>query len=271
MAPLSKHEDEPPDAEFMAEVADFKKMNSVRSRVDEIVKDPATAEALKPWYRQFCKRPTFNDQYLPTFNRPNVTLVDTSESRGVERITDKGVVAGGVEYEVDCIIYATGFEIGTSLRRRIDFDIIGEGGQSLFDYWSSGIRTLHGHSSRGFPNWFFIGIGQNGLSVNMTAMFDDQARHVAYIIRETRARGAACVQPTAEAEDAWVAEIRKQSAVNAGFFESCTPGYYNNEGNFNEAVGALTREAYGLGVNAFNALLAEWREAGDLDGLELTE
>jgi cyclohexanone monooxygenase len=259
----------PADAAEMAEIADFQKMNQIRARVDETVKDESMAEALKPWYRQFCKRPTFNDDYLDTFNRSNVKLVDTSDCHGVERITKKGVVANGVEYEVDCIIYATGFEIGTSFRRRVDFEIRGRDGQSLFDYWAQGMRTFHGHSSRGFPNWFFVGIGQNGLSVNMTSMFDDQARHIAYIIRETKHRGALAVQPTAEAEAAWVAEIRRLSAANTAFLESCTPGYYNSEGKFSETVGTLVGESYAPGANAFNALLAEWRAKGDLEGLEL--
>ena len=115
---------EPQDAALQAELADFVKMNKIRARVDETVEARDTAEALKPWYRQFCKRPTFNDEYLPTFNRPNVTLVDTSDSQGVERITRTGVVAGGVEYEVDCIIFATGFEVGTAYTRRSGFEAV---------------------------------------------------------------------------------------------------------------------------------------------------
>lgn len=255
------------DLAAQAELADFVKMNTIRRRVDETVQDPATAEALKPWYRQFCKRPTFNDEFLPTFNRPNVTLVDVSESKGVERITETGVVANGVEYPVDCIIYASGFEITTSLKRRVGFEIYGRDGQSLFDYYKDGMRTLHGHSSRGFPNWFYIGIGQNGLSVNMTAMFDDQARHVAYIIKEVKARGATTVQPTAEAEEAWVEVIRSVAILNRDFQNACTPGYYNNEGG--ERSGGLNGQTYTPGINKFNALLAEWRDEGDLKGLEL--
>jgi cyclohexanone monooxygenase len=230
------------------------------------VKDPETAEKLKPWYRQFCKRPTFNDDYLPTFNRENVTLVDVSEGKGVERITAGGVVAGGVEYAVDCIIYASGFEISSAFRRRIGFDIEGRDGLSLYDHYRDGFRTLHGHSSRGFPNWFYIGVGQNGLSVNMTGMFDDQARHIAYIIAETRARGATTVEPTAEAEEAWVEVIRKVAVQNRDFQNACTPGYYNNEGG--ERSGGLNGQTYTPGINRFNALLAEWRDRGDLDGLE---
>jgi cyclohexanone monooxygenase len=250
-----------------AELADFVKMNKVRGRVDEHVQDPATAEALKPWYRQFCKRPTFNDEYLPTFNRPNVTLVDVSAAQGVERITPTGVVANGQEYPVDCIIYASGFEISTAFRRRVGFEITGRGGLSIFDYYKDGFRTLHGHSSRGFPNWFYIGIGQNGLSVNMTAMFDDQARHIAYIIQQAKARGAVTVEPTQEAEDAWVEVIKSVAILNRDFQNACTPGYYNNEGG--KASGGLTGQTYTPGINKFNALLAEWREKGNLEGLEL--
>src|SRR5580658_1449734 len=250
-----------------AEIADMAKMNGIRKRVDDTVQDPATAEALKPWYRQFCKRPTFNDEYLPTFNRPNVTLVDVSESQGVERITKTGVVANGVEYPVDCIIYASGFEITTGLRRRIGFDIYGRGGLSIYDYYKDGFRTLHGHSSRGFPNWFYIGVGQNGLSVNMTAMFDDQARHIAYIIKEAKDRGAIAVEPTAEAEEAWVELIRSVAILNRDFQNACTPGYYNSEGG--ERSGGLNGQTYTPGVNRFNALLAEWRAQGDLAGLQL--
>jgi cyclohexanone monooxygenase len=254
------------DLAAQAELADFVKMNSIRKRVDDAVQDHATADALKPWYRQFCKRPTFNDEYLPTFNRPNVTLVDVSQTKGVERITGRGLVANGVEYPVDCIIFSTGFEITTGLRRRIGFEVEGRDGLSIYDYYKDGFRTLHGHSSRNFPNWFYIGIGQNGLSVNMTAMFDDQARHVAYIIKQTKDRGAIAVEPTQEAEDAWVDVIRSVAILNRDFQNACTPGYYNNEGG--ERSGGLNGQTYTPGINKFNALLAEWRERGDLQGLQ---
>lgn len=249
-----------------AEVADFQKMNRIRQRVDEVVKDPETAEKLKPWYRQFCKRPTFNDEFLPTFNRSNVTLVDVSESKGVERITPKGLVANGREYEVDCIIYASGFEITTSFKRRVGFDIKGRDGVLLHDHWANGYKTLHGFSTTGFPNWFYIGVSQNGLSVNMTAMFDDQAQHIAYIIAEAKKRDATEVEPTPEAQDAWVTTIKKLSVVNRAYLESCTPGYYNNEGDLD---GGQAGQTYAPGINAFNALLADWRNNGELEGLAL--
>ena len=248
------------------EIADFKKMNGIRARVDDTVEEKETAEALKPWYRQFCKRPTFNDEYLPTFNRPNVELIDVSSAKGVERITKKGVVANGKEYEVDCIIYASGFEISSAFRRRIGIEINGEGGKSLFDHFARGFRTLHGFSTRGFPNWFYIGISQNALSVNMTAMFDEQARHIAYIIKETQNRGGVTVQPTQEAQDAWVELINKLQINNRAFLEACTPGYYNAEGSARAGLGA---GIYTPGINAFNKLLEEWRAKGDLEGLEI--
>jgi cyclohexanone monooxygenase len=251
-----------------SEIADFQKMNEIRARVDDTVAKQDAAERLKPWYRQFCKRPTFNDEYLDTFNRDNVKLVDVSDAKGVERITEHAVVANGVAYEVDCIIYATGFEITTSAHRRVDFDTIGRGGKSLYDHWANGYRTLHGLSSHGFPNWFTIGINQNGLSPNMTAMFDDQAVHVAYIIDEVKRRGKRVVEVTAEAEDDWVRQIIALAGTGAtAFLEQCTPGYYNREGA--GTGGSMQNSPYAPGINAFNSLLAQWREQGQLEGMDL--
>jgi cyclohexanone monooxygenase len=252
-----------------SEVADFQKMNEVRGRVDEIVSDPDVAEKLKPWYRQFCKRPTFNDEYLETFNRPNVELVDVSEARGVERITATGVVANGVEYEVDCIVFATGFEITTSAHRRVDFDTIGRDGVSLYEHWADGYRTLHGLASHGFPNWFTIGINQNGLSPNMTAMFDDQAVHVSYIIDAVKQRGGSVVEVSPDAEAAWVEKIVALAGTGATrFLEECTPGYYNREGQVGEGT-SQQNSPYAPGINEFNELLRKWRELGDLDGMQV--
>lgn len=251
-----------------AELGDFEKMNEIRARVDGIVSDPETAEALKPWYRVFCKRPTFNDHYLPTFNRSNVELVDVSECKGVERITEIAVVANGQAYEVDCIVFATGFEITSQTSKRTNYDVLGRDGRSLLEHWSEGYRTLHGLMTHGFPNWFTIGVNQNGLSTNMTSMFDDQARHVSYIINELNERGKKVFELTAKAEDAWVAEIRRLQVAGLNFANSCTPGYYNNEGR-PKGGGPLGLDVYTPGVNAFNALLHQWREQGELDGLEL--
>ena len=249
------------------ELADFRKMNQIRARVDALVQDPATAEALKPWYRQFCKRPTFNDDYLPTFNRPNVTLVDTL-GRGVDRVTETGLVAGGVEYEVDCIIFATGFEVGTAYTRRAGFEIHGRNGVTLTDHWATGRKTLHGFYSHGFPNCFHLGITQNTLTPNFPHMLDEQARHVAQVVREAELRQARKVEPTPEAEAEWVETIRANALNNIQFRSDCTPGYYNGEGRAGEGAG-LFDGLYGPGSDAFFALAKAWRDEGKLAGLEV--
>jgi cyclohexanone monooxygenase len=251
----------------VVELADFRKMEELRRRVDATVSDTGTAEALKPWYRVMCKRPTFNDEYLACFNRPNVTLVDVSDAKGVERITPDGVVANGQHYEVDCIIYASGFEISAEFRRRLGLEINGRDGLSLFDHWADGLKTLHGFTTRGFPNWFYIGMSQNAFSVNMTSMFDDQARHIAYLVAETLRRGARTIEPTQEGVDDWVGLVNGFKVGGLGFLESCTPGYYNNEGA--PQAGNAFFGAYTPGTNAFAELLQDWRDTGVLPGMEL--
>jgi cyclohexanone monooxygenase len=249
------------------ENANIDYMMGIHRRIDGIVKDKATADALKPWYMFMCKRPCFNDEYLPTFNRPNVTLVDTSGRKGVDRLTAKGIVANGIEYEVDCITFATGFELSSAYRHRMPFAVNGREGRSLFDLWAQGRRTLHGHSTHGVPNWFFIGNSQVGLSVNYTSMLDDQARLITYILEQMRERGAKVVEATAEGEAAWVREIREKAMGAREFLQDCTPGYFNNEGNARHAIATLTGDGYAPGVNAFNAIIAAWMERGHCEGL----
>ena len=211
------------------ELADFEKMEEIRARVDAIVNDPETAEALKPYYRQFCKRPCFHDEYLDTFNRPNVTLVDT-DGKGVERITEKGVVVDGVEYELDCLIYATGFEVGTDYTRRAGYELYGRGGVTLTEKWADGVATLHGMHSRGFPNCFIISNAQSGFTVNFPHMLNEQAKHVAYIVNHALDHEIRALEASEEAEAAWVETIISLARNGREFLESCTPGYYNNEG-----------------------------------------
>ncbi len=254
-------------AELMI-LADYRKMNQVRARVDAIVKDPATAAALKPWYRQFCKRPCFHDEYLQTFNRPNVTLVDTA-GKGVERLTRDAVVAAGREYPVDCLIFATGFEVGTAFTRRAGYDITGRGGRTLSEHWAGGIRTLHGLTTHGFPNCFFLGFTHTAITVSVPMALGEQARQVVYMVSEARARGANVLEPTAEAEDAYVGEIRSMARLGERFYRECTPGYYNSEGAAGNRAGFFS-DMYGAGPLAFFAKLAAWRADGRLEGLALS-
>jgi len=249
------------------ELADFEKMEQIRSRVDTIVNDPTTAEALKPYYRQFCKRPCFHDEYLDTFNRENVTLVDT-KGRGVERLTEHGVVVGGVEYEVDCVIYATGFEVGTDYTRRAGYEIYGRDGLTLTEKWADGASTLHGMHCHGFPNCFVISNVQSGFSVNFPHMLNEQSKHLAYIISHAIEHDVRVVEASEEAEAEWVRTIIQLAQNNLSFLESCTPGYYNNEGKPAERSGQ--NGFYGGGSIAFIKLIEQWRAEGTLAGLDLT-
>lgn len=252
-------------AELM-QLADFKKMEQVRARVDQEVRDPAKAEALKPWYNQFCKRPCFHDEYLATFNRPNVHLIDT-QGRGVDRITETGVVANGQEFEVDCLIYATGFEVGTDYARRAGYQVYGKDGVSLSEKWAGGMETFHGFHVRGFPNLFVVSTGQSGFSANFPHMLNEQARHLAYIVRHAVDRQVRTLEASAEAEEAWVDTIVKLSVMRDQFLKECTPGYYNNEGK----VELMNKKntSYGAGPVAFAKVLEDWRAEGELKGLEL--
>jgi cyclohexanone monooxygenase len=253
------------------EEEDFKLMERLRRRIEGLVEDPETAEALKPYFQFLCKRPCSNEDYLPTFNRPNVTLVDVSASKGVERITEKGVVANGVEYEVDCIIYASGFEITTEISRRYAIDAIeGRDGVSLFDHWRDGYKTLHGMTTRGFPNQFHTGFIQGGVAANTTAMLEQQAEHIAYVISEALKRNATTVEPSQEAQDAWIGTVRETSVDTSAFDQACTPSYYNNEGGGGgEGIRSHLGDPYMAGFYVFDDLLKDWRAKGDLDGLVL--
>ncbi|CAN7618654.1 NAD(P)/FAD-dependent oxidoreductase [Phenylobacterium sp. LjRoot225] len=249
------------------ELADFAKMEEIRARVATVVKDPATAEALKPYYRQFCKRPCFHDAYLPTFNRPNVSLIDT-DGKGVERITERGVIAAGVEYPLDGLVFATGFEIGTSYTGRSGYDVVGAGGLRLSQKWAKGISSLHGMHVHGFPNLFIFMRDQSAHTVNFTHSLDEQSKHLAYILRAAKDRNAVRMEATRDAEDAWVETIIELAQLNQEFLERCTPGYYNGEGQIN-AEAAKRNAGYGRGPGAFFDVLDDWRNDGRLAGLTL--
>ncbi len=244
-------------------------MEEIRSRVDDIVQDQETAEKLKPYYQLFCKRPTFSDTYLPTFNRSNVQLVDT-DGQGVDRITEKGLVVNGHEYEVDCIIFATGFEVGSDYSHRAGCDIYGREGKALSEHWRDGARSLHGMSSHGFPNMFTLHAIQGGLTINITHLLDELAKHQAHIIKNTLEKGCDTVEVSQQAEGRWVETILSYAGKGpmseiAG--PGCTPSFFNNEGKSDDPV-AIQSASYGGGSVEFFNLLDEWRKAGSFEGLE---
>ena len=256
--------------EFMArrEVVDYRVMERLRARVDDMVKDEATAASLKPWYRFLCKRPLSSNDFYAAFNQPNVKLIDVSDAKGLERMTETGFVSNGVDYTVDCMIFASGFEVTSDLKRRWGIDVVeGRNGLSIYDHWANGPKTLHGTMTHGFPNQFFIGYIQGGLNASVTEQFGRQAEHIAHIIQATMAKGAASVETTADAQDAYVQHFHDVEYDTSAFQIECTPSYFTNEGQV-KAPWALFR-SYGLGWGAFQTLLQDWRARGDLAGMEL--
>ncbi|MDV7217111.1 flavin-containing monooxygenase [Streptomyces prunicolor] len=244
------------DFEAAYEAADAAKMNELRARVERTVIDPDTAERLKPWYRYACKRPTFSDRYYPAFNRPDVTLVDTADTHGIERVTPQGVVVGDTTYELDCLIFATGFSVGTSGIHSGTLPVHGRGGAQLLRVWAQqGPRTLHGFTSNGFPNLIRLGTLHNAVGVNFTHILDEQAVHAAVLVAAAEAKGA-LIEPSRAAEDAWLATLAEDAPDHEWFHAECTPGYYNREGR-GRPNGA---PAYPHSAVAFHELLKHWRE-----------
>jgi len=248
------------------EDSDFEKMEEIRARVDQIVDDPDTAQKLKAWYRQLCKRPCFHDEYLQSFNNPNTHLVDT-DGKGVERITETGVVVAGVEYEVDCIVYASGFEVGTEHTRRTGFDLTGRDGVTLSAYWAEGMRTMHGTYVHGFPNAFIVQFTQGAnLISNIPHNLTESGRTIAMVVRHALDNGFDEVEVTEEAEQAWLDLLLSGPGVTLGSLE-CTPGYYNNEGQGPGPAGAFS-VGYPAGPAAYFQYLDQWRSSGAFEGLE---
>jgi len=248
--------------------SDDEKMNEIRERVDQIVADPDTAEALKPWYRQLCKRPCFHDEYLQAYNNPTTHLVDT-DGKGVTEITATGVVAGGRHYELDCLVFASGFEVGTSFARRSGFETTGRDGLTLSAHWEAdGMRSLHGRNVHGFPNLFVVGFSQAAnLISNVPHNLVEAGRTVAAMVKHAQATGATEVEVTAEAEQGWLDLLRSGNRRFASD-PDCTPGYYNNEGQPDENASQIAGLGYPDGPVAYFEYIDQWRSSGDFVGLE---
>ena len=261
----------PSDIAAMVEAHDFDIMEEHRGRIASLVGDAATAEMLKPFYRYGCKRPCFHDEYLVAFNNPKVTLVDCPG--GVTRITPHGVVANGEEYEVDCIVFATGFEAElTPFPRRAGHAIVGRGGVTMEEKWKDGVLSLHGMTTHGFPNMFIMPApGQQAVTThNFTHLMVVGADHVAETIAALDAQGVTVFETTEEAEQAWTDIILSTWRDNSAFMAACTPSRLNFEGDptmLNPRSGA-----YGGGYGDFfgyQDVLTEWRANGRFEGFAL--
>jgi cation diffusion facilitator CzcD-associated flavoprotein CzcO len=249
------------------EDSDFEKMEEIRARVDAIVQDPETAQGLKAWYRQLCKRPCFHDEYLQAYNEPGTHLVHT-DGKGVERITEKGVVALGQEYEVDCIIYASGFEVGTEYTSRAGYDPKGRDGRRLSEYWAEGMRTKHGIHVHGFPNLFIVQPTQGAnLISNVPHNLTEAGKTIAMTVRHALDNDADQVEVTKEAEDAWIELLLTGGGFGMFGNLDCTPGYYNNEGQ-DPGPAAKYNVGYPQGAMAYFRYIDQWRSSGDFEGLE---
>ena len=268
MAEIPSGERNPATMLAAFEQADHEKMEEIRARADAIIKDPETAAKLKAWYRQLCKRPCFHDEYLQAFNNPNTHLIDT-DGKGVNEITEKGLIVDGREYEVDCIIYASGFEVGTSYQRRSGFDVTGRDGVTLSDYWSEGMRSLHGVHVHGFPNMFLVQPGQGAnLISNVPHNLTVTAGLIGAIVRHARKNGHQTIEVTAEAEAQWLALLATGAGMMIGTTE-CTPGYYNNEGKGWEGPQARPM-GYPLGAPAYFNYIEGWKQSGAFEGLSFS-
>jgi cation diffusion facilitator CzcD-associated flavoprotein CzcO len=243
------------------------KMERTRQRVASIVKDPTTAEALKPYYYYLCKRPCFHDEYLDTFNRPNVELVDTM-GKGVERITPKGVVVGGKEYKLDCLIFATGFDFMQEYTKLTGFEIHGRGGLAMSQYWAAGAKTLFGHQSRGFPNLFMLSVVQATATYNYLHVADEQARHLSHVVSSCLAEQVRTIEPAEEDQAAWIAEIEAGLPITSAFQAGCPPSAYNYDGKVTASVHRNGFHPHGPLV--YMDRMAKWREERQFKGFERT-
>lgn len=262
-----------PPAEFRMETVikameeqDNETMERIRARVDEVVADKNKAEALKPWFRQMCKRPCFHDEYLQAFNNPSTHLVDT-DGQGVSEVTETGVVANGKHYELDCIVWASGFQfVPGDVVTRLGFDVVGRDGVHLSKAWAAqgddagGMRTLHGLQTHGFPNLFFQQLQQTGFLIsNLPNNFVPQAMNIAALIKHAKDGGFKTVDANMDAQAAWVDNILQNGRPIGN--PECTPGYYNNEGK-GQTIHTRLNAGYPDGASAFVRLMDKWRSPG---------
>lgn len=246
---------------------DDEKMEELRARVSSTVTNSRTANDLKAWYRQLCKRPCFHDEYLPTFNLPNVHLIDTN-GKGVTNIDASGVWVDETHYEIDCLIYASGFMPQTNFTHRCGFEIIGREGLTLAKKWANGMESYQGMHVRGFPNMFIIGMTQGAnLFTNITGNYTEAALTLSAILKYAEKNSVREVEASHEAESAWVKAIEDNSS-GVWADSECTPGFWNNEGRPVGRYEKLYGLGYPLGPFMFFHYIDKWRKSGEFKGLE---
>lgn len=252
-----KGSDTPPPV--LMQRVDYQKMEEIRARVDDLVEDPDTAESLKPWYNYLCKRPLYSDSYLQAFNNPNVSLIDT-DGQGVERFTETGIIANGTEYSVDCIIFATGFDVGAAAYKVGGYELVGRNGITLDQKWSKGMRSVHGTQFNGFPNFHIVGgVAQGITAFNFTHNLMIQAEHVVDMITQCLRDGVISMEVTEEAEQRWLRIMEEKHVDHSHFDEECTPGFLNNEGDL-EGKPTFIGSTYGGGPLEYEELIRKWRK-----------
>jgi cyclohexanone monooxygenase len=249
----------------VAELADMVFVQKAHKLIDEVVDDPEIAAKLKPWYAVMCKRPCFNDDYYPSFNRENVELV--ASPRGLERVTETGFVVDGVHHDVDLIVFATGYETGTSYASRYGYDIVGRHGRSLREYFAPGYKTLHGFLTPHFPNYLEVGLSQNGFTVNVVYMLEQKARHAARLVAHALKQDVIQMETTEEAALKWRATCVEVFKQRVGYWAVCTPGYYNGQGDLERS---FFRDMYLGNEVDFWDMIEDWWNAQTFDGVTLT-
>ncbi|KAJ9663476.1 hypothetical protein H2198_000741 [Neophaeococcomyces mojaviensis] len=257
---------------------DLPRSERVRARVDQVVDNKDTAQKLKAWYPAWCKRPCFHDDYLPTFNKSNVKLVDT-EGKGIEKMTEDGFVVNGEEHKIDLLIWGTGYALIPSPASNPLTTVRGRGGKTMSEKWKNGVATLHGAVTRDFPNLFYPGPLQTGATGSMMFMHETMAEHTVHIISQAEKRHPGRkvqIEPTTEAEEVWAGRVAAVS-VNLAGMSGCTPGYLNAEGLLDkiseapleEQIKAAKGSTWGRGILDFRAILEDWRLNTDLEGLDV--
>lgn len=250
----------------VSENADFRTMERLRKRIDDTVKDPATAELLKPWFRPLCKRPCFHDEYLDCFNQPNVHLVDAANG-GIQALDETGMFVDGKHYELDCLIWATGFEATSSFGHKGSLDLLGRGGQSLIDKWAAGYVTMFGFTTAGFPNCYFVTRTQSPLPQNIPTFIEESAKHTAYLIGKAEHSGIRVLDTQPEGEAMWQQEMAASSKDTFRFHSQCTPGWFNNEGHLTKSDQSFFAGLYGGGTIRFFDIVRAWRAEDRLEFL----